>query len=408
MKLRRVQLAASASSPIVLCYLVGSHMDRALRESLPGCAIAATDESGLATDRGVIAQARTLTGADSGAPLVLVGYSAGCQGVRRHLWDGEQPAAVVAIDGTHGSVPPRDEQIRPWRLVAERARRGEAVMVATCTQQSYTERLPAHQRFAASRTVLREATGEDLGPGTEVHMDGMHLYGYASAPIDRDAHIRQQREVLPEMLRRHVSLLATDAAPSGPGWLARASAWAGSVVESLREPREEPATLGLRALEIARSQLGVREATGRNDGDVATYFDGATRRVLGRELPTGWQSGWDWCAAFASWCGWRAAAPGGCSPPHGRRIAVWELVRDARELGRWDDVERLPLRPRPGDLLVWRRSGDPRIEGQTGHVSRCVSWDGSRLTTIGGNEENRVRLADVTADLSRCVGVIRY
>lgn len=169
-----------------------------------------------------------------------------------------------------------------------------------------------------------------------------------------------------------------------------------------------PGTLGARALDVARTQVGVRETTNQNDGpQIARYFEGCTRLVNGKEAPTGWSPGWEWCAAFASWCGYQAAQEGE-RPPHGRRIAVWELVRDAREQGRFEDVASWGDGPKPGDLVVWKRGGDPRIPGQFGHVSRCVSWNGEKLETVGGNENHSVRLADVTHDLPRAVGVIRY
>lgn len=167
-------------------------------------------------------------------------------------------------------------------------------------------------------------------------------------------------------------------------------------------------TLGARALEMARSQVGVRESSGANDGaQIARYFEGCTRLLNGKEVKTGWQEGWDWCAAFASWCGYQAADETH-KPPHGRRIAVWELIRDAQGLNRWEDVTEWGNGPRPGDLICWKRVGDPRNRNEPGHVSRCVSWDGTTLVTIGGNENNQVREADVTSDLARAVGVIRY
>ena len=167
--------------------------------------------------------------------------------------------------------------------------------------------------------------------------------------------------------------------------------------------------LALRALDVARTQIGVAESTGRNDGQqIARYFNGCTRRSKnGVELPTGWQSGWDWCAAFASWCVYEAAK-NGALPPHGRRITVWELIRDAKENQAWQDASDWNDGPDAGDLVCFKRDGDPRLEGQTGHVARCVSFREGRLVTIGGNETNRVREADVTSDLARAVGVIRY
>lgn len=389
---RTVQAAPDKSAPLCVLYLVGQHLDPDLRSALPDCAIVASVDSGVDTTSSTLAQARTLAGSGD-SPLVLVGYSAGCQGVRKHLVDGVEPVAVVAIDGTHGSMPPAAWQINVWRDAMARARDGVALFIGTCTQQGYTERLPAGQRFASTRTILEAASGATLGAGQEHHENGLHLLGYASASIDGPAHIRQQREVLPETLRRYV-------AP-----------WLSGLADSAPLSGERPKlALGLAALEIARSQIGVRETTGKNDGQqIARYFAGCTRRRDdGREAATGWASGWDWCAAFASWCAYEATGQASSKPPHGRRIAVWELVRDAREANAWEDSSAWGTGPRPGDLVIWRRSGDPRIQGQTGHVSRCVAWDGSKLVTIGGNEENRVREADVSADLARAIGVIRY
>ncbi len=167
--------------------------------------------------------------------------------------------------------------------------------------------------------------------------------------------------------------------------------------------------LGLRALDRARSQLGVKEATGNNDGpEIAKYFAGATRIINGQEKPTGWAAGWEWCAAFASWCAFEARQ-GAETVPHGWRIAVWELVRDARASGAWRDwTVGASSGPRPGDLVIYRRKGDPRQPGQTGHVARCVSWDGQRLVTIGGNESNVVTQQDNAGRLGDVVGFISY
>lgn len=167
--------------------------------------------------------------------------------------------------------------------------------------------------------------------------------------------------------------------------------------------------LGLRALDRARSQLGVKEASGNNDGpEIAKYFAGATRIIDGQEKPTGWAPGWEWCAAFASWCAFEARQ-GAESVPHGWRIAVWELVRDARASGAWRDwTVGTTSGPKPGDLVIYRRKGDPRQAGQTGHVARCVTWDGARLVTIGGNEHNAVTQQDNAARLGDVVGFIAY
>ncbi len=81
----------------------------------------------------------------------------------------------------------------------------------------------------------------------------------------------------------------------------------GNMVARVTRRRDDPEIVGYvkcrggwgaRALERAVSQLGVREATGHNDGaQIARYFVGATRG--GKR--TGFVPGWNWCAAFAGW-----------------------------------------------------------------------------------------------------------
>ncbi len=170
--------------------------------------------------------------------------------------------------------------------------------------------------------------------------------------------------------------------------------------------------LGYRALQAARTQVGVTESTGENDGaQIGRYFKGATRRsASGKEQPVPWSEelGWDWCAAFASWAAY-AAKLAGESVPHGWRIAVWELVRDAKESGAWQDWQGVGEGPRPGSLVVYKRGdGDPRVAGQQGHVARVESWDGKSLRTIGGNESNSVKLQDNAHRMDKIVGLIHY
>jgi hypothetical protein len=142
---------------------------------------------------------------------------------------------------------------------------------------------------------------------------------------------------------------------------------------------------------VARGYVGTREASGKNDGaQIKAFFAGCTRRIAGVERPTGWASGWDWCAAFASWCVHVALGlPVGAVVPVGRRIAVRELVEDARACGRLE-TSRL-YRPKPGDLYIGARGGGDPLLGGTGHV-RIVAGDrgASHYVGIGGNESNAV------------------
>jgi hypothetical protein len=210
-------------------------------------------------------------------------------------------------------------------------------------------------------------------------------------------------------LKPREAMAATSPSPAPEPEAPKASSPAASAPAGGGGGSPSSAPLGLRAIDLARSQLGTAEQTGNNDGaQIAKYFSGATRITNGVERPIGWVSGWDWCAAFASWCAFEARV-GTERVPHGWRIAVWELVRDARESGAWRDwFAGAPNGPKPGDLMIYRRKGDPRQPGQTGHVARCVTWDGTRLVTIGGNEKNAVTEQDNAFRLGDVVGFISY
>jgi hypothetical protein len=154
-------------------------------------------------------------------------------------------------------------------------------------------------------------------------------------------------------------------------------------------PPTEPGGAGARALARAVSQLGVREETGRNDGEqIARYFSGATRRINGVERPTGWRSGWEWCAAFYGWSG----GPGW-------RIAVHEYVSDAIAANTWRPIGSGYV-PRPGDALIlcrWTTEDGIRVlsdptRGQNGHIARVESYhpEAGIVIAIGGNEHNAV------------------
>jgi hypothetical protein len=192
----------------VILYLVGAQVDDDVRMALgPAPAIAAFDDArGGALDATVERVACAVGAAID--DVVLVGYSAGCQAVRRELVAGGDPSAVVTIDGTHATLPPEGWQIEIWQKLARRARHGERLWVATCTQNTYVETdLPKDKRYAAAVSVLRRATGFALEPAPDPageHEGALHVYAFASSSMDHDAHVAQQRVVMPEMLRRYV------------------------------------------------------------------------------------------------------------------------------------------------------------------------------------------------------------
>lgn len=195
------------SPDIAAFYLCGAHLDHEFLRALgPSPWLVAFDDAHGQTPQQIAIALRL----ERVRSIVLVGYSAGCMGVRSALRTGALPVVerlgVVAIDGTHANWPPADWQVAIWHDLAEQARRGAKLFVATCTAQTYVEQL--ERPFASTLTVLRRAIDPTLTPSAppdERHDGDLHVYAYASKAIDRDAHIAQQRGVLPAMLAAHVA-----------------------------------------------------------------------------------------------------------------------------------------------------------------------------------------------------------
>jgi len=129
-------------------------------------------------------------GASPDAPVVLVGFSEGCQGVRTQLLAGVEPSAVLAVDGIHA-------QTEAWRTLVLRARRGEAKL--TVTHSSIEP--GSYPSTTATAAVLESFRGTDDYPLTSVYEDGgLRILGFAGT--DAAAHIFQGTVVLPNELAR--------------------------------------------------------------------------------------------------------------------------------------------------------------------------------------------------------------
>lgn len=180
--------------------------------------------------------------------LALIGFSAGCHGVRNAL--DTQPNLVLAIDGTHGSIPqPGGMPIQPWQDVVDRARRGACTFVASCSNNTYVEKLrPPHGPYLATVTVLRQITGWDIPEPADDrpyirHEWNVAVYSYRSSDADAAAHRFQIQVVAPELVRQWLSLRwASSAAPVPvPGTKAPKSVpvhgWRCSVAELVADAR---------------------------------------------------------------------------------------------------------------------------------------------------------------------------
>ena len=124
-------------------------------------------------------------------------------------------------------------------------------------------------------------------------------------------------------------------------------------------------------IDLANSQVGIKEATGNNDG----------KDILKYQKAAGLKSGMAWCAAFATWCHEELNIPN----PKSGRAADWFKTNLVYRKG----LSRInTFEPRAGQVAA--ETNGTRIS----HISiieRRV--DKLHYITIGGNETNSVRKA---------------
>ncbi len=229
---RLVAAGSGDRRPVLWCFHVGGQMDAALVAALPGCAIlnytfnpapgsaasgkykARSQGGGLPSSWGELQQtaAHLVAGVELG-PVVLAGWSEGCQGARCYLQMGARPAGIVATDGIHASQPPAASQIDPWRAYADLARAGAARCSITATHivtsgyLSTTQTLPLVTGFSAGD--WQPAQGYQVAQAGELHAE--HWPG-----TDAAAHVQQQREVLPRLLASMVASLGGSPSSAPP------------------------------------------------------------------------------------------------------------------------------------------------------------------------------------------------
>lgn len=125
-------------------------------------------------------------------------------------------------------------------------------------------------------------------------------------------------------------------------------------------------------IRIAADEIGVREATGNNDGARVEDYLGYT----------GLGKGYAWCAAFVSWCYGQAGLPEPRNP--------WSpaLFPNTRTYCRGDACRRPTLikTVEAADVFGIYGQQDKRIN----HVGLVKNIQGNYLITIEGNSNNRV------------------
>lgn len=131
--------------------------------------------------------------------------------------------------------------------------------------------------------------------------------------------------------------------------------------------RQASRNLRERIVDIAVQEIGVREATGSNDGlRVEAYL---------RYVDLG--KGYAWCAAFASWCYGKA---GLAAPRNAWSPALFPLARryTARQINQGT--------VRQADLFAIYNQNLGRID----HVGIVRKKEGNWIVTVEGNSANRV------------------
>lgn len=214
MALRLVQPGIGATRPLVAMFLASGDLDRKIQAAFgpAPCIIADHTRDGKETLRDLMDFAYKNAGVSNVSRYALIGYSAGCQRIRKLRIDGAEAAAYLFSDGTHASWPPQEWQIAWLRDLAAQARKGKVLVVASHTWNTYTEKLtPPQTPYASTVTVLRQATGfpiERGGPpdAPVVSHDGqLWVYSYASKDADKVAHSYQAMVVQPKLAAHHVA-----------------------------------------------------------------------------------------------------------------------------------------------------------------------------------------------------------
>lgn len=148
-------------------------------------------------------------------------------------------------------------------------------------------------------------------------------------------------------------------------------------------------SLALRALEIAVSQNGVQEKTGKNDGAAVEAF------LASVGLPKGYA----WCMAFVYWAFQQASHELNVKNP---------LIRTAGVLRQWNETKLSKVKtPKAGDIFIMD------FGGGAGHTGLVVGLEGkTKIRTFEGNTNDAGSREGLKAmfrirTISSCKGFIR-
>jgi hypothetical protein len=303
--------------------------------------------------------------------VIVVSYSAGYKAIRALLQHSERqrPDVVVTCDGTHASDPPGPGQIEVWRDLANEAKDGERVWIA-----SHTQIVPP--TYMGTRAVLEAATGWELASEEARRFEGgLQVWSYPGAKAEH--HRDQAQRILPLMLAEALAMGQEEPVP-----------------DTAPAPHSGPPSprRTLAAAVFARAQedlrLGVREDLGRNDG----------RRIREYCQPFGVRPPCNWCAVGTSTWILEGSAELGISSPVAGSPGAQALGAQFRAARRW--VGRHAIRDEhllPGNVIVWRRGPPGDWRGHVGVIAG-KSEDGQSVPTIEPNSGPR---SDCVAEMKR-------
>jgi hypothetical protein len=293
--------------------------------------------------------------------VIVVGFSEGCQAVRAHLLNGDNPDACLAVDGTHSSAPPVEKtQLAPWRKYIDRAKRGERVFIG-----SHSAIVPP--TYPSTRATLERVTGWTLGTVEARKQEGRCVI-LSSPGTTKEAHWRQARKVLPRMLAEAMSLLDAPAAVPEP-------------------PPSRPTAKPVSSLPAAILAAAEKDLTA---GHLELVDNHGTwiRMVLAR---FGIGEGNSFCAAAVShWINEAAKACGVVSPVKGSAGAKALMAQCQGASAFYAPTRENRGKVAPGHLVFWHRGA---AGAWTGHVAVVCSVGIDSFFTIEANSGNVARMA---------------
>lgn len=158
---------------------------------------------------------------------------------------------------------------------------------------------------------------------------------------------------------------------SGGMWIAWHEFWGTLPVADGPELPPPVSAYALKALELAKSQIGRGEQGRNNEGEWVRMYRTDLRGNVG---PAG-----AWCAAFGSWYLEQAARALGIPCPIRRSHGAKKLFRNCCAVG--TRVER----PRPGDVALWHRGAQGAATGHFAIVA-VTEVTGVKFRCIEGNK----------------------